>query len=156
MKLSKLKNIIKEQIKKIDQSKEKVTIKFPPAAPIAINKKHMGSNPSNQPSDSLLPSSPSSFAGGGGSSSAIAYYLCGNITHPHGTGQACYGFNQFAQWTSPYSGATVTDPTGGMPWFYPGGQAYLGLNNSDFPIMNGGTMHYAPPQRACNDYCLQT
>ena len=79
-----------------------------------------------------------------GSNAATPYYLCTNITHPHGHGNACYECVGGVL-TSPLTGAQAQCPC--VPW-HQGGNCYGYKQTSDIPS------NLSSVEKACSPNCL--
>ena len=138
-KKSKLTQIIKEQLKHLQRdlphSRSEVDI-IPTNHRRNDDRKFMSNDVSELPSTY-------------NSSPAVAYYLCGYVPGPHGTGNGCYGFDSNGQWTSPTTGAVVTTP-GCIPW-HMGGNCYGWYNDGDIP-----SQALQAGEKACNPNCIHS
>jgi len=156
MKVSQLKNIIKEQIKQVKQdlSREKIN-------PRPINYSGGGTrDPQRADQKKFIGSDDTSLSTtymNSSSASTAAFWLCLYIPGPHGTGSGCYGFDQFGVWTSPLTGAQATSNC--LPW-HMGGNCFAAQHTQDFPVTvntsNGPQVLTSPPEKACAPNCLHS
>ena len=160
---SKLRKLIKEQIKQVDKDQEKSAgknVEFNPTNYVGPGPTHdTGGNtggPRRAPDQKFVPEVPLpnvySVAG------PIAYWLCGFISVPNGGhGNGCYGFDNFGIWTSPVNGAQAQ--AGCLPW-HMGGNCYPAQHNGDFPVTiqtsNGPVVLTQPPEKACAVNCIHS
>ena len=160
---SKLRKLIKEQIKQVNKDVKASAGKSIALTPTNYSGPGLthdtGGNtggPRRAPDQKFVPEVP--LPNVYSSAGPIAFWLCGFISVTNGgTGNGCYGFDQFGIWTSPANGNQAQ--SGCVPW-HMGGNCFAAQHTGDFPVVvntsNGPVTLTAPPEKACAPNCLHS